>query len=310
MGLSQGQLAERVNAATGRNTMDANTISRLERGVITWPGRSVRRALADVLGADEADLGFVRKIDDPVAAAVDKPWKVGPDALEALAAVLAGLRRLEDVTSSATVAPAVDVNLDTAVMFAKQAGSAHRRRAVTLAAEMSTYRGWLAIDLRDWAAAERRLNDATALSLEAQAQNLLVEAIGFQSYAALRRDEHVAAVSLRHATTPLARAPVEQAVAALHLARTLAITGDVTASDRALVEADTAIERAAGADRDDHHYYVTDPWLQVQHGLVHAYAGRPQLAIRDIETGLAGMPEQQRESDWAKEYAAILDRMS
>lgn len=306
MGLSQGQLAERVNAATGRTTMDANTISRLERGVITWPGRAVRQALAHVLDAAEYDLGFVRKVDDPVTAAADKPWKVGTDALDALADVLGGLRRLEDVTSSATVAPAVDANLDTITTFAKQAGTAHRRYAVTLAAEMCIYRGWLAIDMRDWRAAERRLTDATGLALEGQAQNLLVEAVGFRSYAALLRGEHVAAVSLRHASTPLARTPVEQAVAWLHLARTLAITRDVPASDRALIEADAAIERAEGTDRDDHHYYVTDPWLQVQHGLVHAYAGRRQLAVRDIETGLAGMPEQQRGSGWAREYARLL----
>lgn len=195
-----------------------------------------------------------------------------------------------------------------AATFAKQAGAAHRRQAVCLAAEMSTYRGWLALDLRDWPSVQRRLNDAIALSIEAQAQNLLFEAIGFKSYAALRRGDHVEAVSLRHATTPLARTPVEQAVAWLHLARTLAITADIPASDRALIQADVAIGKAEGIEREDHHYYVTDPWLQVQHGLVHAYARRPQPAARDIMNGLAGMPEQQRESAWAREYAAILER--
>lgn len=308
-GLSQGQLAERVNAATGRATLDGNAISRLERGVITWPGKAVRRALADVLGVSESNLGFNRRVD-LVNAAMDKPWKVGREALDALAAVLAGLRRLEDATGSATVAPAVDVNLDTVTTFAKQAGTTHRRQAVCLAAEMSTYRGWLALDLREWSTVERRLNDATALAIEGQAQNLLVEAIGFKSYAALRRGDHVEAVSLRHAATPLARTPVEQAVAWLHLARTLAITADVHASDQALIQADAAIEKAEGVEREDFHYYVTDPWLHVQHGLVHAYAGRSQLAVHDIENGLAEMPEEQRESEWAREYADILDRIS
>jgi transcriptional regulator with XRE-family HTH domain len=308
-GLSQGQLAERVNAVTGRDTMDANTISRLERGAIRWPGKRTREALAGVLGVPVAELGFER-VTEAVRAAEEKPWTVGPDALGAVATILSGLRRLEDTTSSAMVSPAVDVHLHTTATFAKEAGSAHRQQAVTLAAEMSTYRGWLAIDLADWDTAARRLNDAVALALAAQAQNLLVEAIGFQSYAALKRGERVAAVSLRHAATPLARTPVERAVAGLHLARALAITGDVPASDHALVEADTAIEAAEGADRDDHHYYVTDSWLQVQHGLVHAYAGRRQEAARDIETGLSGMPEQQRESAWAREYVEMLDRVS
>jgi hypothetical protein len=253
--------------------------------------------------------GFNR-VTDAVRAAEEKPWTVGPDALNTVATILSGLRRLEDTTSSAMVAPVVDVHLRIAMACAKQARSEHRQQAITLAAEMSTYRGWLAIDLADWETVSRSLDDAVALSLESQAQNLLVEAIGFQAYAALKRGEYVAAVSFRHTAAPLARTPVEQAVAHLHLARTLAIAGDVPASDRALVEADVAIEAADGTERDDHHYYVTDPWLQVQHGLVHAYAGRPQAAAGDIETGLAGMPKQQRDSTWAKEYVDILNRVS
>lgn len=62
--LTQEALAELANAQVGRDTatqgaMDADYISKLERGIHTWPGKDYRRALRAVLGApSDADLGF------------------------------------------------------------------------------------------------------------------------------------------------------------------------------------------------------------------------------------------------------------
>ncbi|ONI83531.1 hypothetical protein ALI22I_34130 [Saccharothrix sp. ALI-22-I] len=62
--LTQAGLAERANAQVEADTgapgaMDADYISKLERGVHTWPNRHYRRALCVVLGArSDADLGF------------------------------------------------------------------------------------------------------------------------------------------------------------------------------------------------------------------------------------------------------------
>lgn len=65
--LTQGQVAERVadhiEAATGRRpAIDANTVSRLERGLITWPNQEYRAALRAVFGAaTDAELGLSSK---------------------------------------------------------------------------------------------------------------------------------------------------------------------------------------------------------------------------------------------------------
>jgi transcriptional regulator with XRE-family HTH domain len=62
--LTQEALAELANAqveqATGRaGAMDADYVSKLERGIHRWPGKHYRRALRDVLGAQsDLDLGF------------------------------------------------------------------------------------------------------------------------------------------------------------------------------------------------------------------------------------------------------------
>jgi transcriptional regulator with XRE-family HTH domain len=62
--LTQEQVAQRVSkrleAATGHDErIDANTISRLERGIITWPRQAVRTALRQTFGvATDAELGI------------------------------------------------------------------------------------------------------------------------------------------------------------------------------------------------------------------------------------------------------------
>jgi transcriptional regulator with XRE-family HTH domain len=64
---TQGEVAKRVNdrirASAGRDSaIDANVISRLERGVITWPEREVRDALRAVFGVTtNAELGLFSK---------------------------------------------------------------------------------------------------------------------------------------------------------------------------------------------------------------------------------------------------------
>lgn len=63
-GLTQGAVAELANARVEQDTgkpgvMDADYVSKLERGVYRWPGKHYRRALRTVLGAStDSDLGF------------------------------------------------------------------------------------------------------------------------------------------------------------------------------------------------------------------------------------------------------------
>jgi hypothetical protein len=62
--VTEGQLAEQVANYVCRRTgrrppIDADHVSRIERGLITWPGRDYREAFRAILGADsDADLGF------------------------------------------------------------------------------------------------------------------------------------------------------------------------------------------------------------------------------------------------------------
>ena len=63
-GITEGQVAEQVArlvaAQTGRElAINGNYVSKLERGVITWPNRAYRQAFRALFGvADDAELGF------------------------------------------------------------------------------------------------------------------------------------------------------------------------------------------------------------------------------------------------------------
>lgn len=103
--LTQDQLAEAANAEVEAITgslggMDADYISKLERGVHTWPNKHYRQALRTVLAvARDADLGFYssRTRRATVGGAVTSPAAEGIDDvnrqafLRALAATVAGV---------------------------------------------------------------------------------------------------------------------------------------------------------------------------------------------------------------------------
>jgi hypothetical protein len=63
-GITEGQVAEEVarlvTARTGRDlAIDGNYVSKLERGVITWPNRAYREAFRVLFHAvNDAELGF------------------------------------------------------------------------------------------------------------------------------------------------------------------------------------------------------------------------------------------------------------
>ncbi|MEV6659097.1 XRE family transcriptional regulator [Nocardia fluminea] len=65
MTMSRAELADAINEhvwqTTGiRRDLDAHAIARYERGVVRWPNADYRRAMNDILGASDSELGFVR----------------------------------------------------------------------------------------------------------------------------------------------------------------------------------------------------------------------------------------------------------
>jgi transcriptional regulator with XRE-family HTH domain len=105
VGLTQEQLAEAANGEVEAQTghaggMDGDYVSKLERGVHTWPNKHYRQSLRQVLGAaSDADLGFYSRRSQraTVSGAGASPAVEGVDDvnrqafLRALAATVAGV---------------------------------------------------------------------------------------------------------------------------------------------------------------------------------------------------------------------------
>lgn len=79
-GMTESQVAEEiarlVSTQTGRElAIDGNYVSKLERGIITWPNRAYRAAFRELFGvASDADLGFYSRRTRKDA----ERWRVSP----------------------------------------------------------------------------------------------------------------------------------------------------------------------------------------------------------------------------------------
>jgi len=126
--LTQGQLAERVSARLGVDPpLDGNYISKLERGVHTWPNGDYRRAFREELGATtDAELGFHCSRSVPSDANAGPPRITDPNTDSA------DVTTAETTTSAALrwlVIPAVSVTPKTGVHRQVRHGDVVRLRA-------------------------------------------------------------------------------------------------------------------------------------------------------------------------------------
>lgn len=335
LGMSRDELAEAVVLWLAEHDpkhrmapFDGGHLGKIERGQVRLPGRHYVAALCAVVGASPAELGFADspgtssrplpaapgtadpQLPEPVVWAADKPWKVGPDALDALATVLAATRRLEDTTSAAAVVPTIDHHVRIVDTLAREARSAHRCKAVALASELHTYRGWLAIDTHDYAAASRHLHHGVVLAVEANIPDLLGQALSFDGFLALIKKQYGPAASKVEAAQRETRSASLRTHYGFLAARILAIGGESRESDAFLRRADAMLEHWTGDDLHDGTYWYQPSFLVAQRGLVHAYADRPRQAVADLTYGLDTMPDDLRNAEWTRLMRTKLAEMA
>jgi hypothetical protein len=116
-----------------------------------------------------------------------QPCRTDKAAIEALAAVLVGIRHLEDETSAAAVFPTVQQQQNLANQLAAGVRAQARPAAIGLSSEINQYLGWLSIPLGRWDDADRYLDRAAVLAVEVDDPLRLSTALSFQAYARLRR---------------------------------------------------------------------------------------------------------------------------
>jgi hypothetical protein len=115
-----------------------------------------------------------------------QPCRTDEAAIEALAAVLVGIRHLEDETSAAAMFPTVQQQQNLADQLAAGVRAQARPAAIGLSSEINQYLGWLSIPLGRWDDADRYLDRAAVLAVEVDDPLRLSTALSFQAYARLR----------------------------------------------------------------------------------------------------------------------------
>jgi transcriptional regulator with XRE-family HTH domain len=281
-GLSQGQLADRINETTGRGTMDANTISRLERGVIRWPGRTIREALSDTLGVPVDALGFVRPGSDVPAMALPDGSLVDGDFVDSMRGEIAHLAALDGMHGGAEVAPLALRSFRRAqrVLADGRYTPAVERDLEAVTAEMGELAGWLLFDAERQA--ESRTVNAEALTLARIAGDASMEwfVLTNQALASIHTGRYREALRISRAMTCGTDLPGRvRALFDVRRARALGGLGDEAGALDALERAESAFADGVGPRDPSWSWWFDERELAGHRGMTLASLGRVDTAL-------------------------------
>ncbi|MFI0350635.1 helix-turn-helix domain-containing protein [Actinomadura sp. 9N407] len=310
----RGMSLRRLAAAT---FYDVGHLSRISRD-LKPPSAKLAQELDDALGADgelvtlavspaPRPLGTTLTPDDKerVTQVVRRPSRLDVGTLNALATVLAGQRRLEDAVGPTALLGPVTGQLDALVAMLRDASGPLRDRLGRFVAEWTVYAGWLHAAVRQ---------DGQALNLFAQGEDLGDDfadgtiagiATSFRGYVARQQGRPRAVVRASSAAlaTPGGH-PVQRTFDQLQAAQGYAALGEIDQARRLL---DTATERAADdIEPPPPVYWYSEPFFQLNIGMIHNNIGEYGDAAALLNAGLTGMPADQAEAEWLDEYKAAL----
>lgn len=305
-----------LREAARRAHCDSGYLSKLARGERPPPGPALAATLDRLLRADGALVAAAaaaRPDDIPgpegraqIAHARHQPRRVSTGAVDALAAVLAVQRHAEDVLGSAAVLPAVSVQLNqTITPMVIGARGPLRPAVVEMAAQWAQYAGWLHASQRQAGAASRLFDRGLEWAVEAASVNLISEIVSMKGQLAWMVGQPGPVIGLSQAAQRGdGLYPGQVAISAAQEARGHAMAGDGAEAERKLALALQRVQDAA--DRADEAppwlYYHSPAFWDMQRGLVYRHLAHDAryygLAVRALSEGHAGLPADQRSSDW------------
>lgn len=240
--------------------------------------------------------------DERLGLATEHPERVDTEALDSLAGMLAAARRLEDVTSAATVLPVVGEYLNLAKRFAQQARTGLRAAAVGLAAELHQYAGWLQVPLKRWQQAEQNLNRAVMLGLEANDPQRTATGLSFAAYAALRRGDLDRAGALSEAAGRDSRVdPGLRTYVTYQRAEILAHNSDKATARRLLGTAETMVEQLPNpTELPASGYWYIPAFFRGCHAFALGALGERTTAKRIMTESLEELPPELRNAEWTE----------
>jgi transcriptional regulator with XRE-family HTH domain len=325
-GLTQAELAVLVNdeveKATGRaGGTDAQSISRIERGEITWPNVETRRALHAVFGTrSDIDLGLqatrttrdAEEVEDTnrrnflalagIGLTETTPRRIGRPDVEKLRTRFARLRDLDNYLGGAdTFCLYRNELINTERILGRgHFGAPTRKALASLAAEQAQQAGWAAFDAGHTGPALRLFEYSHRTATEAGSGDLAANALVHIAYATCTR-RAVDAADAACDIVPPSASPQTRALLESRRAWSHALSGDAREAAHAL---DRSREALAGADESPAPHWAA--WLNateldIMTGRVWSVLHEPTRAVPALERALAAYPDH-----WARDKALYL----
>ncbi|PFG56895.1 hypothetical protein ATK36_0431 [Amycolatopsis sulphurea] len=295
------------------SAFDGNHLGKLERGAVRRPSAIVRAALCGVLDASEHDLGLIPQHDEErLAAALSGRTHTDHKTLDAIAEVLASVRRLEDATSAAEVISTVHAQRSIVTRLAENSRGKTRAEAVGLLAELEQYLGWLSIPMDRWDDSRRHLDRAAVYALEADDPERLAMALSFSAYRNLRRNSLRSAEALNAAAGRDERVNIGlRTYTEFQRAEVLARNGLKSDALQALASADRLMSHLPDSSDElpASAYWYVPSFFHGQRAFVLHALGDDKHAARVAREAIAAMPAAWREAEWAgrRTKLALLD---
>ncbi|MFI6812253.1 helix-turn-helix transcriptional regulator [Nonomuraea sp. NPDC050328] len=293
LGLSQAQLADRVNKISGK-CLTRWDVSRWEAG---------RRVPVGDIPALAVALDVAESVLDEAAEEARRARRPDTVTADALEGVLLSHRKLEDTVGSRVVLPAAIAHQKQAETVLREARGVSRDRLASVASSSAQFSGWLTAYLRQFGKADRFYDKALRIALEANDDDAASTALAMRGHLAWMRDDVGEMIALSRAARKLAVRPATKTIATQQQARAHALEGDEVSALRLFDAAEESYDPEATAP--DSAYFYSPPYLMMQRGIVMFYLGRFQDAAALIGQGLAELPEEIRNAEWMDWYKNI-----
>lgn len=299
-----------MKAAARAMNYDPAYLSRVLNGKQP-PSKKLAVLMDNLLGTDGALAATVLDEDDAarVARSAAKPSRLDAGTVDALAGVLAAYRRLDDTVKPQSVIPATMVQMKQVTRMLRGARGPHRDRLAEVASEWVQFSGWMLAQVRKDNEAVRLLNDALELADEIGNGTLAAQALNFKGYIARqqKRPQGIARWFAAAADTPGAH-PAQRIGDYLQAAAGMAALGDIDTALGMAEKAEKLTDKAAALPPPDTAYWLTPAFNRLNMGLCTLALGRYSEAADHLRSGLAGLPEEFRNSPWSWEHKEALRR--
>lgn len=289
----------------------------IENGRKTRPTLKAVAALDQALDAEGALTALAHPATAPIANpddrdriihAVKRPTLLDPKAVEAFAEVLAVHRRLDDTVDAHILIPGEVAQWETVMRLARDARGPAVDRLHEVAAEWTQYVGWLQAEARHDAPALDTLHEAIRQANDIGSGSLAAQARNFVGYVNRQRDNPQGIVEhFESAYSTPGATRLQRIGDAAQAAQGYALLGDRVAALKLLGEAQELALQADGDEPPMAAYWLSVTFSRVNLGLAYLALGERREAAQQLRAGLAGLPESQRESEWAAEYRRALD---